>query len=328
MKNFSAVIKQRLNLTHTALALSAMIGLSAGGCATTNDIPAAQTEVQDHDPYEGFNRKVFGFNNSVDDYVAKPISDAYQFITPKFVQTGVSNFFGNLKTINVVLNDLLQAKFSQSASDTGRFAVNSTFGLLGLFDVASELGLEQHDEDFDQTLAVWGVSPGSYLVLPLLGPSTARGIPGAIFDTAANPASYVGAPVQLVSLLNTRANAEGSLKFIDEAALDPYVFTREAYLQWRKNLSTDGKPDETIDNDLDSLLDEDSAESKPKGHLSLDSPQSGESEKVSSEAAGSGSSGFDEASKAFEGAAESFDTTAESFKEANQKLDKVKKRRK
>ncbi|PPC91669.1 MAG: ABC transporter [Methylobacter sp.] len=258
-----------------------MIGLSAGGCATTNDIPAAQTEVQEHDPYEGFNRKVFGFNNSVDDYVAKPISDAYQFITPKFVQTGVSNFFGNLKNINVVLNDLLQAKFSQSASDTGRFAVNSTFGLLGLFDVASELGLEQHDEDFDQTLAVWGVSPGSYLVLPLLGPSTARGIPGAIFDTAANPASYVGAPVQLVSLLNTRANAEGSLKFIDEAALDPYVFTREAYLQWRKNLSTDGKPDETIDNDLDSLLDEDSAESKPKGHLSLGSPQSGESEKAS-----------------------------------------------
>jgi len=123
-----------------------------------------------------------------------------------------------------------------------------------------KVGLEQHEEDFEQTLAVWGVPQGTYLVLPLLGPVTTRGIPGAVFDTAANPASYVGAPVQLVSLLNTRANAEGSLKFINEAALDPYVFTRESFLQWRKHLATDGK-----DQDADTtgygedLLDDDTS---------------------------------------------------------------------
>lgn len=329
MKNLSTGIKRHFKLSRIVLALWAGIGLGIGGCASTNDNPAAQTDVNERDPYENFNRKIYGFNNSVDDYVAKPISDAYQYITPEFVQTGVSNFFTNLKNINVVLNDLLQAKFSQGAADTGRFAVNSTFGLLGLFDVATELGLDQHEEDFDQTLAVWGVSPGSYLVLPLLGPSTTRGIPGAIFDTAANPSSYVGAPVQLVSLLNTRANAEGSLKFIDEAALDPYIFTREAFLQWRKNLALDGKSDQSIDNDLDSLLEDDAGDSKPKGHLSLASPQTDEAGKEGAIAAtNSGSSQFDEASKAFEGAAESFDSTAKTFEEANQKLDKVKKRKK
>jgi phospholipid-binding lipoprotein MlaA len=141
----------------------------------------------------------------------------------------------------------MQAKFNQSAQDTGRFLMNSTVGVGGLFDVAKKVGLEQHDEDFEQTLAVWGVPQGTYLVLPILGPVTTRGIPGAVFDTAANPSTYIGAPVQLVNLLNARANAEGSLKFIDEAALDPYVFTRESFLQWRKHLATDGKDQDNAD---------------------------------------------------------------------------------
>jgi phospholipid-binding lipoprotein MlaA len=237
------------------LLLSIITGL--GGCATTHMDSAATNQT---DPYENFNRKVYGFNDNVDDYIAKPIADAYKYVTPDFMETGVTNFFNNLKSINVVLNDVLQAKFEQSGRDTGRFLMNSTLGMAGLFDVAKTVGLDQNDEDFEQTLAVWGVPQGQYLVLPLLGPITTRGIPGAVFDTAANPVTYVGAPLQAISLLNTRANAEGSLKFIDEAALDPYVFTRESFLQWRSHLATDGKTDASSDlnNDIDvDLLGED-----------------------------------------------------------------------
>jgi phospholipid-binding lipoprotein MlaA len=238
--------------------------LAMTGCASTGEkaAPTASTAPSNPvDPYENINRKVFAFNDKVDNYVAEPIANAYKWATPQFMQTGVSNFFTNLKNINVVLNDLMQAKFQQSAEDTGRFLINTTAGVGGLFDVAQYAGLEQNDEDFEQTLAVWGVPQGSYLVIPFLGPSTARGIPGSIFDTAANPATYVGMPVQLVQMLNARANAEGALKFIDEAALDPYVFTRESFLQWRQNLATDGKSEAKNDlADLEADLEDEAAE--------------------------------------------------------------------
>ncbi|MDD1611865.1 MAG: VacJ family lipoprotein [Methylococcaceae bacterium] len=233
--------------------------LVLNGCASTGE-KAATAPSHPVDPYENINRKIFTFNDKVDNYVAEPVANAYKWVTPQFMQIGVSNFFSNLKNINVVLNDLLQAKFQQGAEDTGRFLINTTAGVGGLFDVAKHAGLEQNDEDFEQTLAVWGVPQGSYLVIPFLGPSTARGIPGSVFDAAANPANYVGfgLPVQLVSMVNSRANAEGALKFIDEAALDPYVFTRESFLQWRQNLATDGKSEAA--NDLagfeDELLDD------------------------------------------------------------------------
>lgn len=232
--------------------------ISLGGCATTG-VTEQPHIANKADPYEHFNRNVFTFNDKVDDYVAKPISDAYKWITPQFVQTGVFNFFNNLKTINVVINDVLQAKFQQSAEDAGRLALNTTLGLGGFVDVGKSIGLEQNEEDFEQTLAVWGVPQGSYLVIPFLGPLTVRGIPGTVFDTAANPTSYVGFPIQLISFLNARANAEGALKFIDEAALDRYVFTRESFLQWRKNLATDGKTDSSLE--LDDELDEAGANS-------------------------------------------------------------------
>ncbi|SJM89568.1 VacJ family lipoprotein [Crenothrix polyspora] len=231
-------------LQRFSLLLLAITSITLVGCATTHP---GQNAANTIDPYENINRKIYTFNDQVDDYVAAPVANTYKKITPQVLQTGVFNFFNNLKNINVVLNDLMQAKFEQSAQDTGRFLMNSTVGIGGLFDVAKKVGLEQHEEDFEQTLAVWGVPQGTYLVLPILGPMTTRGIPGAVFDTAANPASYVGAPVQLVNLLNARANAEGSLKFIDEAALDPYVFTRESFLQWRKHLATDGKDQDNAD---------------------------------------------------------------------------------
>ncbi len=235
---------QAKNLSSLFLLSCIAVMLLLSGCTTQQVV---EDEVVEVDPYEQFNRSMFGFNETVDTYVAEPISDAYTWVTPRFVQTGVSNFFDNLRGINVVLNDFMQGKGQQGVEDTGRFLINSTVGILGLFDVAEEIGLEQNNEDFAQTLAVWGVSPGPYLVLPLLGPTTSRGIPGGIFDAAANPATYIGAPVQLLNALNTRANADSELNFIEEAALDPYVFTRESFLQYRNNLIRDGKIDDTDD---------------------------------------------------------------------------------
>ncbi|MGZ8161325.1 MAG: MlaA family lipoprotein [Methylobacter sp.] len=291
--------------------------LFLGGCATTE-----VAEYNKIDPHENINRKIYSFNDTVDDYIAEPIADAYKWITPQFVQTGVFNFFNNLKGINIVLNDVLQAKFKQSAKDTGRFAINSTIGLAGLVDVAKDVGLEQNDEDFEQTLAVWGVPQGSYLVLPLLGPSTVRGIPGAIFDTAANPSTYVGAPVQLVALLNARANAEGSLKFIDEAALDPYVFTRESFLQWRNHLATDGKSQAGFDDD--ELLEDDLATQSSSG-VSEKSVEAANGKAGLTLRLSADTREFEQVSNSFSSIARSFDETAQSFKDAGAKIDKLKK---
>ncbi len=225
------------------------------GCASQPVLEHTPT-VKKSDPYEKINRKVFVFNDYLDEYLAEPISNAYQYVAPQFVKNSIFNFYTNLRNFNVIFNDVLQAKFNQSAKDSGRLAVNTSLGLLGIFDVAKDLGLEQNDEDFDQTLAVWGVPEGPYLVLPIVGPLTLRGVPGAVFDTATNPTSYVGAPIQLLSILNARANAEGALKFIDEAALDPYLFTRESFLQWRRNLSSDGEGSQSLDlEELDEELD-------------------------------------------------------------------------
>ncbi|MDD5274661.1 MAG: VacJ family lipoprotein [Methylovulum sp.] len=279
------------------------------GCATTNT--GTQPTLSKADPYERINRKTFVFNDSVDDYVAAPIASAYKAITPQFVQTSVFNFYNNLKNINVIINDVLQAKLKQSAKDTGRFAINSSLGLLGLVDVAKDAGLEQNEEDFDQTLAVWGIPRGPYLIIPLLGPTTVRGIPGAIFDTAANPSSYVGAPVQLLSLLNARANAEGALKFIDEAALDPYVFTRESFLQWRGGLATDGKS--AANTDLYDELDEFDAESAG----STTTP----SQPIKNDS--SSNQTFEEAGQSFLGVTKSFDETAKTLEDAGNKADKL-----
>ncbi|GAB6141951.1 hypothetical protein JCM14076_26800 [Methylosoma difficile] len=283
--------------------------LMLSGCATSGTVGENHPSSK-FDPYENINRHIFGFNDTVDSYVAEPISNAYKYITPQFVQTGVFNFFTNLKNINVVFNDILQAKFEQGAADTGRFAVNSTIGLFGLFDVAKKLGLEQNDEDFDQTLSVWGVPKGPYLVIPLLGPSTARGIPGTVFDTAANPATYVTAPVQALALLNARASAEGALKFIDEAALDPYVFTRESFLQWRDSLASDGKSQAS--SEFDDELGEESGEAGSSG---------------ANKSAGlltMRQMGFGKVSQSFGDVSQSFDSTAKKFEEAGVKIDAIK----
>jgi len=318
-----------------------LLTLLLSGCASNEVVTAeaedleVEVEVSEIDPYEGFNRKVFVFNDTLDTYVAAPISDAYLWVAPEFVQSGITNFFSNLKDINVVLNDMMQGKLAQGAEDSGRFAVNSTIGLLGLFDVATELGLEKHDEDFAQTLAVWGVPQGPYLVLPLLGPATTRGVPGGIFDAAANPATYVGAPIQLLQMLNARANADGELNFIEEAALDPYVFTRESFLQYRKNLITDGESANTDDLlDFEDEFDDeegidDTASIKaiePVDAVEVEAELESADAKIVEtdvEESAVNSKDFSKASGSFDGAVKSFDDAANSFKIASDKLNQL-----
>lgn len=251
--------------------------LSVAGCASTEtavvDANASAPVLSPVDPYENFNRSMYGFNMGLDKYLLKPVADGYAYITPDVMQTGVTNFFNNLKGINVVLNDLLQGKFEQSASDLGRFTTNTTIGLGGLFDVATPLGLQQNVEDFGQTMAVWGVDQGPYLVLPILGPTTVRDGGGTILDRAANPGTYLMG-TGVVEGINERANAEGALNFIDEAALDPYVFTRESFLQYRNNLVNDGKTDvDSFDLDIDEALNEDDQPVSSSAPIAATDPQ-------------------------------------------------------
>ncbi|OQW68894.1 MAG: ABC transporter [Proteobacteria bacterium ST_bin11] len=321
------------SLLWVVLSLSA---LAVTGCATTDKDPVGATRASKGkadlaDPYEGFNRSMYGFNMGLDKHFLKPISSGYKTVTPGFMQTGVSNFFTNLKGINVVLNDVLQGKFEQGASDTGRFLTNSTVGLLGLFDVASDLGLQSNVEDFGQTLAVWGVDQGPYLVLPVLGPTTVRDGAAIVVDKAANPGTYVPG-TGIVEGINDRANAEGALNFIDEAALDPYVFTRESFLQYRKNLINDGKSSSTdYDFDIDAEVDvgEISA-AKPKEAATAPKPKTdtvkklpGRVENTLDVKKGNASGNVG----AFDSMSKSFDNAALEFEKASDKMDRIGKKR-
>ena len=218
------------------LSLAALLA----GCATTG-------ERDPKDPWEGFNRGVFGFNEGLDRAVLKPVATGYQKVVPAFAREGVTNFYANLEDVGTSLNNLLQGKFKEGASDAGRVVVNTLLGVLGLWDVATPMGLDKHYEDFGQTLGVWGVGPGPYLVLPLLGPSTARDGPAKIVD----PAWYW--PIALendrlywslwaLDKVNQRSILFRSEKVLDEAALDRYSFIRDAWWQRRQNQVYDGNP--------------------------------------------------------------------------------------
>jgi phospholipid-binding lipoprotein MlaA len=303
------------------------------GCASTEiRDPTSPTRADGTpwaDPYEGFNRSMYGFNMGLDRYLLKPVANSYQYITPDFMETGVSNFFTNLKGINVVLNDVLQGKLEQSAEDTGRFLTNTTLGVAGLFDVASGLGLRNNVEDFGQTLAVWGVDQGAYLVLPVLGPTTVRDGGGSILDRAANPGTYVPG-TGILEGINDRANAEGALNFIDEAALDPYVFTRESFLQYRTNLINDGKSDSSsYDLDLDAALEDSqpTTDGQKSGKPTSSKPKATNSS-VGSKLTTPANSGAS-TSQAFNDMSKSFTHAEQEFEQASEKMDKLaeKKRR-
>ena len=218
-----------------ALAASALLA----GCATTGSEP--------RDPWEGLNRKTFAFNEKLDEVVLKPVAEGYVRVVPAIARQGVNNFFDNIEDVGTSLNNFLQGKPAQGTSDAARFVFNTVFGVFGLFDVATPAGLEKHYEDFGQTLGVWGVQSGPYLVLPLLGPSTARDAPAKVVD----PSWYYGEAIQPESVywglwgldkVRGRANllqAEGVLK---EAALDRYTFIRDAWMQRRRSQVYDGSP--------------------------------------------------------------------------------------
>ena len=208
---------------------------------------ATVTSPDDRDPWESFNRSIYEFNDGFDTAIGRPIAEAYKENLPGFVQTGVSNFFSNLDDVLVLLNDMLQFKFEQAARDFGRFLFNSTFGLFGLFDVATHMEMPKHDEDFGQTLASWGIGSGPYLVLPFLGPSNVRDTTGRVVDGFVDPVFAVEddeARWGLIALraIDKRASLLEATKLMEKSGIDPYVFMRNAYFQHRENLIYDGNP--------------------------------------------------------------------------------------
>ena len=218
----------------SAAALVAIATLS--GCATNNP----------RDPLEPFNRTMFKVNDTIDQVALKPAATAYKKVLPSFVQTGVNNFFGNLSDVWTGANNLMQGKGEQGMSDWTRVALNSTFGIGGLFDIASEAGLKKHNEDFGQTLGYWGVPSGPYLMLPLLGPSTVRDTSGLPVDMAANGWSYVDPSSTrnigtAVRVIDVRANLLDASNLMEGAALDRYEFIRDGYLQRRQSQVFDGE---------------------------------------------------------------------------------------
>jgi phospholipid-binding lipoprotein MlaA len=200
------------------------------------------------DPLEPVNRVVHGFNETVDRAVLKPIAQGYRAITPGFVQTGVRNFFSNLEDVTVMANNLLQFKVGPGAGDFMRLAVNSTFGLFGLLDVASEMGLRKHDEDFGQTLGRWGVNAGPYVVLPFFGPSTFRDTVGLFVDkNYTDPVRHIDDigvrnRTSALRVVSRRTDLLDAKAAVDMAALDGYEFTRDFYLERRRALVHDGRP--------------------------------------------------------------------------------------
>lgn len=218
--------------------LLAVCGL--GACATTGAVP--------EDPWEGFNRKVFAVNDTLDEYALKPTAQAYRAAVPLPARTNASNFFGNIEDVWIGFNNLLQGKPKEGLTDWGRFALNSTIGILGFFDVASELGLEKHDEDFGQTLGSWGVESGPYLMLPLLGPSSVRDTGGMAVDRLAfSPSTHFeSVPARnglfALKIIDTRTQLLGADAALEDAALDKYNYLRGFYLKRRQSKVFDGNP--------------------------------------------------------------------------------------
>ncbi len=215
-----------------ALALSGLLG----GCATSGN---------PKDPIEGFNRAMYAFNEGLDTVLIKPVAQGYDAVLPTPVRTGVTNFFGNIADLFIGVNNLLQGKPNQAISDLGRVLVNSTVGILGLFDVATEAGLEKHEEDFGQTFGRWGVADGAYVVIPVFGPRTVRDTAGLVLDVAVDPVGNVNHvatrnSLAALRLIDTRADLLPADKVIEEAALDKYSYVRDGYLQRRRNLVHDG----------------------------------------------------------------------------------------
>lgn len=220
------------------LAAAALLGAMLAGCASNP-----------RDPLEPVNRKVYAFNDAVDRAVVKPVATVYRDTMPQPVRTGVTHFFSNIGDAWSAINAFLQLKAEAGMRNTMRFGMNTLFGLGGLLDIASEAGIESHQEDFGQTLAHWGVGSGPYLVLPLLGPSTLRDTSALPLDMKASGYFFQNDPQTALGLsglrlIDARARALAVSNMLGDAALDPYLFVRDAYLQRRRNQVYDGNPPE------------------------------------------------------------------------------------
>ncbi|GGO81141.1 hypothetical protein GCM10011348_19510 [Marinobacterium nitratireducens] len=228
----------------SSAALGAVL-LSASLSVAADEVPS------DPDPWEGFNRAMFQFNDYLDRYALKPAAQGYRYVTPDLVERGVSNFFDNLQDVRTLANNLLQFKLHDAASDTARITMNTFFGLGGVVDIATPFGLAKHDEDFGQTLGYWGVPAGNYLVLPFFGPSTLRDGIALVPDSYLDPVGEVDHVPTRNSLygarvLDTRA---GLLKAEALVSGDRYLFIRDAYLQRREYMVNDGRIDNEFDAD-------------------------------------------------------------------------------
>ncbi len=220
----------------TRMALVAMI-LSLAACSTTNP----------RDPLEPMNRKIFGFNEAVDQVFIKPVASGYAQVVPSFVQTAFSNVINNIKDVWSAVNLVLQGRPGEGAQEVLRVGINTTMGLGGLLDIATPMQLERHNEDLGQTFGVWGVPSGAYLVLPLFGPSTLRDAAGLPADSYFSPTVlFHQVPdinsVRVMTLIHTRAQLLDATALMSDVALDKYAFVRDAYLQRRRNLIYNGDP--------------------------------------------------------------------------------------
>lgn len=263
----STALRLRLLSLCTALCLGLL-----GGCATTG-------AGDPRDPLEPVNRAIYSFNDGLDTVIIKPAAEVYQAVLPSPVRTGVSNVFSNLNDIIVMLNNLLQGKFIPALSDLSRVMFNTTIGLLGVFDVATDLGIEKNNEDFGQTLGYWGFGDGPYLVLPILGPSSLRDAVGRFGDYKTDPVTYIDPSrdrnvVQGTRAVVKRAELLTASKVLQTAAIDEYQFVRDAYLQRRLNLIHDGNPPRDRDQRSDAAPEPRGVNLRSSTELSF--PQAGE----------------------------------------------------
>lgn len=233
------MLKKKLSLK-IGLLFCLIANLFLSGCATTGTADS-------RDPLEGFNRGVYSFNKAVDNTVIDPITGIYRAITPNFLDKGISNFFSNLSEISTVANDLLQFKLGQAVKDSARFIVNSTMGLLGIFDIASKMDLPKNKEDFGQTLAHWGVGSGPYLMLPFFGPTTLRDVTRFPVDGfLLNPVAYLENDSLRMGLfglnfVDIKSDLLSATDLVGEVSIDEYEFIKNAYFQQREMLINDGQ---------------------------------------------------------------------------------------
>jgi phospholipid-binding lipoprotein MlaA len=237
------MIEGRLRVT--AAATLFVLSLAVSGCATTGKSPGQRL-----DPWENWNRKVFGFNDALDENVVRPVATAYKNVVPQFVRSSIGNVFGNIGDAWSAINNVMQLKFEPALRDAVRFTANSFLGFGGILDIATEMGIDHQYEDFGQTLGRWGVGAGAYIVWPVLGPSTVRESFALPLDRLATPALVIAdggsqTAITLLQMIHTRAELLGATRLLDEIALDRYSFVRDAYLARRRSLVHDGDPPET-----------------------------------------------------------------------------------